>query len=95
MAAIGKADLAKSLVEQNKYDSVAEATSTIDNVMECLTLNLKKGNDITLVGFGKLSVKDRPARDGRNPATGATMKIPASKAVTFKVGKALKDAVNG
>ena len=94
MSAMGKKELANCLVECNKYDSVAEATRAIDNVVNCLSMNLEKGSDITLVGFGKFSVKDRPAREGRNPSTGATMQIAASKAVTFKVGKALKDSVN-
>ena len=55
---------------------------------------LKAGEKIQLVGFGTFEVAERAAREGRNPTTGATIKIPASKAPKFKAGKALKDAVN-
>jgi DNA-binding protein HU-beta len=55
---------------------------------------LKKGDKVQLVGFGTFEVTKRAAREGRNPQTGATMKIPASKAPKFKAGKALKDLVN-
>ena len=55
---------------------------------------LKKGDKVQLVGFGTFDVSERAAREGRNPQTGATMKIPASKAPKFKAGKALKDSLN-
>jgi len=55
---------------------------------------LKKGEKIQLVGFGTFEVSERPAREGRNPQTGQTMQIAASKAPKFKAGKALKDALN-
>ena len=55
---------------------------------------LKKGEKIQLVGFGTFEVSKRAARTGRNPQTGAEMKIPASKAPKFKAGKALKDSIN-
>ena len=55
---------------------------------------LAKGDSVSLVGFGTFSVSSRAARSGRNPATGATIQIPASKSAKFKAGKALKDAVN-
>jgi DNA-binding protein HU-beta len=55
---------------------------------------LKEGNKIQLVGFGTFEVSERAAREGRNPQTGKTMKIAASKAPKFKPGKALKDEVN-
>jgi DNA-binding protein HU-beta len=55
---------------------------------------LDKGEKIQLVGFGTFEVAERPAREGRNPRTGETMKIAASKAPKFKAGKALKDVVN-
>jgi len=61
---------------------------------DVVTEALKKGDKIQLVGFGTFDVSARAARDGRNPQTGATMKIPASKAPKFKAGKALKDALN-
>ena len=61
---------------------------------ETVTDELKKGEKIQLVGFGTFETATRGAREGRNPRTGATMKIAASKAPKFKAGKALKDAVN-
>ncbi len=61
---------------------------------EVVTKELKKGGKIQLVGFGTFEVSERAAREGRNPQTGATMKIAASKAPKFKPGKALKDEVN-
>ena len=55
---------------------------------------LKKGEKVQLVGFGTFEVSERAAREGRNPQSGAVMKIPASKAPKFKAGKALKDSLN-
>lgn len=61
---------------------------------EAVTNELVKGGKVQLVGFGTFDVADRAAREGRNPQTGEPMPIPASRAPRFKVGKALKDAVN-
>jgi DNA-binding protein HU-beta len=61
---------------------------------EVVTETLAKGGKVQLVGFGTFDVAARAAREGRNPQTGAKMPIPASKAPRFKVGKALRDAVN-
>ena len=61
---------------------------------EAVVEELVKGGKVQLVGFGTFDVAERAAREGRNPQTGAVMPIPASKAPRFKVGKALKDAVN-
>ena len=57
-------------------------------------ISLKNGEKIQLVGFGTFEVAERPAREGRNPRTGETMKIAASKSPKFKAGKALKDSLN-
>ena len=54
---------------------------------------LEKGDDVTLIGFGTFSVRERAARTGRNPQTGKPLKIPASKSASFKAGKALKERV--
>ena len=62
---------------------------------EAVTEELKKGGKVQLVGFGSFDVAERAARTGRNPQTGEEISIPASKAPRFKVGKALKDAING
>lgn len=74
--------------------SKADATRAVDSVVDNITQTLKKGDQVTLVGFGTFSVKDRAARTGRNPQTGETIQIAASKVPGFKAGKALKDAVN-
>jgi DNA-binding protein HU-beta len=72
----------------------AEATRAVDAVLESITGALKSGDTVAIVGFGTFVVKARAARNGRNPQTGATIQIPASKVPGFKAGKALKDAVN-
>lgn len=74
--------------------SKAAAGKALDAVIESVTGALKKGDDVVLVGFGTFSVKERAARDGRNPQTGDTIKIAAAKVPGFKAGKGLKDAVN-
>ena len=72
----------------------ADATRAIDATFAAITEALKKGDKITLVGFGTFGVSRRDARTGRNPQTGATVEIPARNAVTFKAGSQLKDSVN-
>ncbi len=72
----------------------AEAKAAVDAVLAALEEALVAGDKVQLAGFGTFEVKTREARQGRNPATGAAMTIPASKAPAFKAGKALKDAVN-
>ena len=69
------------------------AGSTLDATIEAVTKSLKKGDSVTLVGFGTFQVKERSAREGRNPKTGETIQIAASKVPSFKAGKGLKDAV--
>lgn len=72
----------------------ADAGRALDATLEAITTSLKANDTISLVGFGTFSVKERAARTGRNPQTGAAIQIAASKAPSFKAGKALKDAVN-
>ena len=72
----------------------AESSRAVDAVVAAITKALKDGDAVTLVGFGTFQVRDRAARTGRNPKTGDTIKIAASKNPSFKAGKALKDAVN-
>jgi len=74
--------------------SKASAGRALDSMVETITESLKKGDPVALVGFGTFSVKDRAARQGRNPQTGATIQIPAARVPGFKAGKGLKDAVN-
>lgn len=72
----------------------ADATRAIDAFLETVEETLVKGEKLPLVGFGTFAVSERAAREGRNPRTGETVKIAARKSVSFKPGKALKDAVN-
>lgn len=72
----------------------AAASRAVDAVVDAITDALKKDDQVVLVGFGTFSVKDRAARTGRNPQTGAPIEIAAAKIPSFKAGKALKDAVN-
>ncbi len=74
--------------------SKAAAGRALDAVIDSVTDALKKGDQVALVGFGTFLVKERAARTGRNPQTGAPIDIPAAKIPGFKAGKALKDAVN-
>ena len=70
-----------------------EAGSAVDAVLAAIKKALKKGDAVTLVGFGTFGVKKRKARVGRNPQTGKAIKIPAKKVVKFKAGKTLADKV--
>ena len=79
-----------AITELSKKDSEKALKAFIDVVAE----ELKKGEKVQLVGFGTFEVAKRAAREGRNPQTGKSMKIAASKAPKFKAGKALKDVVN-
>lgn len=72
----------------------AQAEAAVNAMNEAITEALAAGDKVQLIGFGTYEVKTRAARDGRNPKTGETIKIAASKAPAFTAGKALKDAVN-
>ena len=74
--------------------SKKDAEGAVKAFTEVVAEELKKGEKVQLVGFGTFEVTKRAARQGRNPQTGATMKIKASKAPKFKAGKAFKDALN-
>ena len=74
--------------------SKADATRAVDAVIDNITDTLRGGDSVTLVGFGTFEVRSRAARTGRNPQTGETIQIKASRAPAFKAGKAFKDAVN-
>jgi DNA-binding protein HU-beta len=74
--------------------SKADAGRAVDALVDTVSNALKAGDSVTLVGFGTFLVRDRAARTGRNPKTGAVLQIAASKVPAFKAGKALKDAVN-
>ncbi|MCK5726862.1 MAG: HU family DNA-binding protein [Thiotrichaceae bacterium] len=72
----------------------ADTEKTYKAIVEAISEEMGKGEQITLIGFGTFLVRDRKARTGRNPRTGEPLKIAASKVPAFRAGKALKDAVN-
>jgi len=72
----------------------ASAARALDAMVDSVTDSLKKGDSVSLVGFGTFHVKERAARTGRNPQTGQPIEIKAAKVPGFKAGKALKDSVN-
>jgi len=80
-------------VAANANISKAAAGAAVEAVISGVSGTLSKGGSVSLVGFGTFSVTQRAARTARNPRTGATINVPASKAPKFKAGKALKDAV--
>ena len=73
--------------------SKAAAAKALDGMVAAVTDALKKGDTVTLVGFGTFYVGERAERSGRNPNTGETIKIPAARSPKFRAGKALKDAL--
>ena len=90
---MNKSDLIEAMAADAGV-SKAAAGRALDSLMKNVKKTLKGGGKLVLVGFGSFSVKERPAREGRNPQTGATIKIPKRKVVTFKPGSELKDSVN-
>jgi len=88
------ADIAGVVAAQQGIDKAA-AKRIIYATLKAIADAAKSGDEVSLPGFGKFKVSDRPAREGRNPATGATLTIAASKKVSFSPAKALKDALNG
>lgn len=90
---MNKTELTAAIAEQAGI-SKKDAEKALKAFTDVVADELKKGEKVQLVGFGTFEVVERAAREGRNPQTGATMKIAASKAPKFKPGKALKDEVN-
>lgn len=92
---MNKAELIDAMVANKTagFESKAQAERALTAVLDGIKDGLKKDGSIQLIGFGTFAVKERGARKGRNPKTGEEMRIPASKNVGFKAGKALKDAV--
>ena len=90
---MNKTELVAAMAEQAGV-SKKDAEKTLKAFTDVVTEELKKGEKVQLVGFGTFEVSERAAREGRNPQTGAAMKIAASKAPKFKAGKALKDLIN-
>lgn len=90
---MNKADLVAAIAAKSGLKK-NEAEKALKAVTDVIAEELANGGKIQLVGFGTFDVSERSAREGRNPQTGETMKIAASKAPRFKAGKALKDIVN-
>ncbi|MCB1868866.1 MAG: HU family DNA-binding protein [Gammaproteobacteria bacterium] len=90
---MNKTELVDAMAESADI-SKAAAGRALDGMIEAITASLKVGDQVNVVGFGSFSVRERAARTGRNPQTGAAIEIKASKNPAFKAGKALKDAVN-
>ena len=90
---MNKAEMIEQIAQAAEISKSA-AERAIDAMVVAIKSNLKKGNMVTLVGFGTFYVGKRAARSGRNPRTGAEIKIRAAKVPKFRAGKALKDAVN-
>jgi DNA-binding protein HU-beta len=91
MIFMNKGDLINEVAEV--LDSKKDAQKAVDTVISSVTDALKKGDSVTLVGFGTFKVQERAAREGRNPQTGEKMQIKAKKVPKFVAGKALKEAV--
>lgn len=90
---MNKTELVAAIAEKAEL-SKKDAEKALKAFTDVVTEELVKGEKIQLVGFGTFEVSERPAREGRNPQTGESMKIAASRAPKFKAGKALKDVVN-
>jgi DNA-binding protein HU-beta len=89
---LNKTDLINAIADQAEL-SKKDAGKAVDAFVAAVTAALKKGDKVQLVGFGTFEVRERAAREGRNPQTGEAIQIKAAKVPAFKAGKALKDSV--
>lgn len=87
---MNKAELVKAVADSAEL-SQTEAGRAVDAVIDVITNALKKGDSVAIAGFGTFAAKHRKAREGRNPRTGETVKIPAKTSGAFKAGSRLKD----
>ena len=90
---MNKGELIDKVHELGGYDTKASAERAVNAVIEGIQAGLAKDEKVQLIGFGSFSVKQRKARMGRNPQSGAKIRIPASKTVSFRAGKSLKEGV--
>ena len=90
---MNKAELVAAVADKAELTK-KDAEKAVKAFVDVVTEELKKGEEVQVVGFGTFKVAERAAREGRNPHTGEPMKIAACKAPKFKAGKALKDAIN-
>jgi DNA-binding protein HU-beta len=91
----GKADIVDYIADNVEGISKRQANQAFESMVAAMCMHLEKGDRIQVPGFGSFSVSERAARTGRNPKTGQSIKIAASKNVRFKVGKDLKDSLKG
>ena len=89
---MNKSELIKSIAAKAELTN-KQAGTALDALISSITEALKAWENASILGFGTFEVKNRPAREGRNPATGETITIPAAKVPGFRAGKGLKDAV--
>ncbi len=82
-------------VHETMGDTKASAERVVDTIFDSITDSLKKGEEVSVAGFGIFSAKERAARTARNPRTGEPIQVPAMKVPKFRAAKALKDAVRG
>ncbi len=90
---MNKAELIEAIAADTNL-SKKDAKAAVESFIDVVAKELKDGGKVQILGFGTFEVSERAAREGRNPQTGETMMIEASKAPRFKAGKALKDAIN-
>jgi len=90
---VNKAEMIEHIAQSAEISKSA-AERAIDAVVAAIKASLKKGGEVTLVGFGTFYASSRAARAGRNPRTGEPLNIPAARVPKFRAGKALKDAIN-
>ncbi|WP_312161402.1 HU family DNA-binding protein [Phenylobacterium sp.] len=88
-------ELADAVAQLDGKITKAQAKQIVDAVFKTIEAAAVRGEEVSVPGFGKFKVQDKPARTGRNPSTGATIEIAATRKVVFQPGKALKDAVAG
>jgi DNA-binding protein HU-beta len=91
---VNNADLAETLVANHNMTK-SDARKAVDTLLAAIVTAASNGGEVSLSGFGKFKVKDSPARQGRNPSTGESMQIAASKKLTFAPAKTVKDTLNG
>lgn len=92
MADVSKQDVIDAVADATG-SSKADANRAVDAVLDCIKGSLAAGKSVGLIGFGTFEVRERSAREGRNPQTGETIQIAAKNVPAFKAGKALRDAV--
>ena len=94
MSNLSKSELIAHIKDETKL-STADVENVVSVFLDVVTNTLKAGHEVRLLGFGTFAVQHSKAREGRNPGTGATIQIKASKRPVFKAGKGLKEALNG